>query len=165
MIKIIFADDQCACLGLPIRLSLYKTMIHSSGTMNKGILCNVDFSESSKEALKWAVDLAVLLKTHLTILYTYRLVNSHNGEAVTMKRQIEENALRNFALLEKEFLVGNSITYEFKIEVGFVSNRIDDYARKNSISMMVIGSKMNSDNKESFDELAGSIHVPLVIVP
>lgn len=133
--------------------------------MTKGIVCSIDFSESSKEALKWAVSLAQTLRSHLTVLYTYRLLNPHNGEATELKKKIEENAANSFASVEKELLNGKGVDYDFKIEVGFVSNRISDYARRNGISMLVMGSKMGETSKESFDELARSLHVPLVIVP
>lgn len=133
--------------------------------MTKGILCSIDFSESSKDALRWSVSLAKLLKTNLTVLYTYRLLNSSNGEEVQLKKRIEEDAARSFAAIEKEILVHEGIRYSFKIEVGFVSNRVKDYDRKHGISFLVMGNKMNSFNKESFDELAGSLQVPLVIVP
>lgn len=133
--------------------------------MTKGILCSIDFSESSKDALRWSVSLAKLLNTNLTILYTYRLLNSQNGEVVQMKKKIEENAMQNFESLEKELLKGQAIKYLFKVEVGFVSSRVGDYARKNGISFLVMGSKMHPNNQESFDELANNIQVPLVIVP
>lgn len=133
--------------------------------MTKGIVCTVDFSESSKEALKWAVSMAKVLQTHLIVLYTYRLLNSHNGEAVELRKKIEEEAKLNFASFEKEILNGSGVAYEFKIEVGFISNRIRDYAKKNGISFLVMGNKTSSSNKESFDELAENTQVPLVIVP
>jgi nucleotide-binding universal stress UspA family protein len=133
--------------------------------MNNAILCTIDFSESSKDVLKYAVNLSKQFKSHITILYTYRLTNSLNGELVDIKKKIEEQARENFALLEKEVLVESGVSYDFKIEVGFVSNRVREYAKKNGVSFLVMGKKMNGRNKESFDELAENIHVPLVIVP
>lgn len=136
-----------------------------SGFMTNGILCTVDFSESSKNALRWSVSLAKLLKTRLTILYTYRLLNSHNGEAVEFRKKTEDDARQKFSFFEKEILEGCGVRYEFKIEVGFISNRVKDHAKKNGVSFLVMGNKMSSTNKESFDELAENIQVPLVIVP
>lgn len=133
--------------------------------MNKGVLCAIDFSESSTEALKVAISLSTLLKTHLTILYPYRLLNSHHDEATDLKRKIEENAFRDFSALEENILSKSGVAYDFKVEVGFVSNRVKDYTRKNGVSFLVMGSKMNSHNRESFDELAENLHVPLIIVP
>lgn len=133
--------------------------------MDNTILCTIDFSEPSKDVLMYAVNLSKQFKSHITILYTYRLLNSQNGELVDMKKKIEEQAKQNFSLLEKEVLVGSGVSYDFKIEVGFVSNRVREYAKENGVSFLVMGRKMNGRNKESFDELTENIHVPLVIVP
>jgi nucleotide-binding universal stress UspA family protein len=133
--------------------------------LTKRILCTIDFTESSKDALRVALSLAHLLNTHLTILYTYRLTNSYNGEAVEQKRKIEEAAYRNFSTVENELLQNDSVPYDFKVEVGFISNRVKDHAKKNGVSFLVMGNKMNASNKESFDELAAELQVPLLIVP
>jgi nucleotide-binding universal stress UspA family protein len=133
--------------------------------MNNAILCTVDFSDSSKDVLKYAVDLSKQFKSHITVLFTYRLLNSQNGEIVEMRKKMEEEARQNFSTLEKEVLADSGVSYDFKVEVGFVSNRVREYAKKNGVSFLVMGKKMNSSSKESFDELAENLHVPLVIVP
>jgi hypothetical protein len=134
--------------------------------MTKGILCTIDFSDASKEALRWSVALAESLHTHLTILHTFRLFNANlEVEAPELKRRIEENAKLQFVTLEKELLSGKGISYEFKIEVGFVTNRVKDYSKKHGLSFLVVGDTMRTNNRESFDELAKETGVPLVIVP
>ena len=138
--------------------------VNGATDMTNGILCTTDFSESSKEALKWSISLAKKLGSSLTILYTYRLFKQ-NGEAVAMKKKMEEEATRNFKQLEKEMLQGTGIIYNFKTEVGFVSDRVEDHAKKNSISFLVMGKNMTTGNKETFEELVGHIKIPLVIVP
>jgi nucleotide-binding universal stress UspA family protein len=82
-----------------------------------------------------------------------------------MRKKMEEEARQNFSTLEKEVLADSGVSYDFKVEVGFVSNRVREYAKKNGVSFLVMGKKMNSSSKESFDELAENLHVPLVIVP
>jgi K+-sensing histidine kinase KdpD len=133
--------------------------------MNNRILCTIDFSDSSKDVLKYAVKLSRQFNSHMTILYTYRLFSSANGEAIEMRKKIEEKARQNFSVLEEEILASSGVSYDFKIEVGFVSNRVREYAKVNSVSFLVMGKKMNGSSKESFDELAENIQVPLVIVP
>lgn len=133
--------------------------------MTNGILCTIDFSDSSAEALKLSIGLAEKLKCHLSVLYAYRLVNKHNGEVTQMKKKIEEEASKNFSVLEKDLLKGKGISYDFKIEVGFVEDRIEDYARKNKVSFLVIGKGIATKNKETFDELLEQLKAPLVIVP
>lgn len=133
--------------------------------MTKGILCTTDFSASSRNAVEWAVSLAQHLKAPLTILHTYRLIRGHNGEVVQMKRKMEEEARQKFSVLEAETLKDKGISYNFKIEVGFVADRIEEHSRKNPLSFLVMDKSMSTGNKESFDELVKQAQIPLVIVP
>jgi len=133
-------------------------------SMTNGILCATDFSESSLEALKWAVDLSKKLGSHLTILYTYRLFHQ-NGEAIEVKRRMEAVAKENFERLEKEFLFGAGISYDLKIEVGFIDDRIEDHLKKNKVSFLVMEKGLTVRNKDAFDDLINHIHLPVVIVP
>lgn len=132
--------------------------------MNTEIICTTDFSDSSMDALKWSIDLAKMLDAHLTILYTYRLFKQ-NGEVVAMKKIIEEEASKNFRAMESELLVGTGIKYDFKPEVGFVADRVEEHAKKRNVGFLVMGKSMTSGNKENFDELVEHLRVPLVIVP
>jgi hypothetical protein len=133
--------------------------------MDMAIICTIDFSESSRGVLQYAVNLSKQFKCHITVLYTYRLLSGNSDEAVDMRKKTEEQAKLSFSVLEKEVLVGSGVSYDFKIEVGFVSNRVREYAKNNKVSFLVMGKKMNGSNKESFDELAANLQVPLVIVP
>lgn len=131
----------------------------------KTIICSVDFSDSSKHALQWAVAIAQQLNVHLTVLYTFRLVRSQHEEVLQMKKKMEDDAIQNFLAWEKELLTGKEIAYDFKTEVGFITDRVEDHARKNLIGFLVMGKNSSTSSKESFDDLIGHIDVPLVIVP
>jgi nucleotide-binding universal stress UspA family protein len=133
--------------------------------MKKGILCVVDFSESSRHALGWAVGLAQELDCNLTILYTYRFLSPYSGEVTEMKKKIEEEAERKFSALEKELLIGKGISYNFRMEVGFIADRAKDHVKKNGTDLLVVGKKMESIGKQSLDELVAELQMPLVIVP
>ncbi len=133
--------------------------------MTNEILCTIDFSESSKGALKWAVALAKTLNANLTVLHTYRLLPSRNDEAIELKKKMERDFLDRFRALETELLIDRGVTYKFKSEVGFVSNRVKEYSRSGRVGMLVMGNTMNSKSNESFDELAQTLDIPLVIVP
>jgi hypothetical protein len=133
--------------------------------MAKTILYTTNFSDSSNHALKWAVTLAKQLKAHITILYTYRLIKSQNGEVIQMKKKIEEKALRNFATLEHELLANQNISYDFRMEVGFMNDRVEHFTQKVPINFLVMDREMSTENRESFDKLVEHITVPLVIVP
>lgn len=133
--------------------------------MDKSILCAVDFSDSSRAVLTFAVDLSRQFHNHLTVLFTYRLLNLPTDEALVLRKKMEEKALQNFAILEKEVLGNSGVSYDFKVEVGFISNRVKEYSRKNEVSFLVMGKNMNTSSKESFDELSANLQIPILIVP
>jgi hypothetical protein len=128
-------------------------------------LCTIDFSNASRQALVWAIDMAQKLNMHLTILYTYRLIHSPDGNVVQMKRKLEEEAAQKFAQLEKDLLLGRKVSYDFRTEVGFVADRVENHTRQHPISFLVMDKNMSTANNETFEELFDHVHVPLVIVP
>jgi len=132
--------------------------------MTRGILCAIDFSETSKDALRWSVDLARKLNKHLTVLYAYRLLY-RNGEALEMKKKMESDAVKNFSAFEKDFLLNKGISYDFKNEVGFVADRARDHVKNNEVDLFVIGKNSDVENNESLSDLIKKMEVPLVIVP
>ena len=133
--------------------------------MSLSILCVIDFSESSKNALKWAV-MHTHSDAHLTILYPYRLIHVPYGEsAMGLRKKIEEEANRNFQILEKDLLLDKKISYDFKTEVGFIADRVEEHNRKQPINFLVINKNIRTTNKESFDDLVENTRVPMVIIP
>lgn len=133
--------------------------------MGKTILCTIDLSDSSKQAIEWAVTMAQQLKAHLTVLYTYRLIPNRPGEVLQLKKKIEDDAHARFKLVEKEHLTGKGISYDFRTEVGFVSDRIEDHAKHNNLNFVVMDKNMGANSKETFEELMEHVHVPMLLVP
>jgi nucleotide-binding universal stress UspA family protein len=133
--------------------------------MSKSILCAIDFSESSLNALKWAAELSAKFNSHLTVLYPYRLLQTSKEDVVELKKKNVELATRKFEALENDYLNGKVTSFEFTPEVGFLTDRIEDHLRKNSILMMVIGKNMNSSSQENLDDLLNSVKVPVVVIP
>lgn len=131
----------------------------------KTILCTVDFSESTRHTLEWAVSLARHMRAHLSILYTYRLIQPRSGEILNIKKIIELEAKQKFEILDTEYLQRTGISYDFKVEVGFVSDRIEDRAKNNALDFLVMDKTIRSNSNESFEELLEHIHVPMLLVP
>ena len=131
--------------------------------MSRKILCVIDFSESTEEILRYSTQLAKKLNLALTVLYAYRLVQAWEGRAVETKKQIEKEALNKFHELEKNILDAG-VTYDFKIEVGFVDDRIKDFTKKNDLSHLVVDKKLNDIYGQSFEEIVSQNKNPLVIV-
>ena len=133
--------------------------------ISRTILCTIDFSDTSRQALAWAIGIAQELNMHLTILYTYRLIHAPGGNVVQLKKKLEEEALQKFAQLEKDMLLGRLLSYDFKTEVGFMADRIEDHTRQHTISFVVMDKNLGASNKELLDDLLEHIQAPLVIVP
>ena len=149
---------------MKLRLSLSDER-GSDLNMTKTILCIIDMSGSSKETIRWAIIMSQQLNAHLTILYTYRLIPSQTGEMVQLKKKIEERALQKFKTLENELLLKKGISYEFRVEVGFVSDRIDDHAKKNQLNFLVLDKNINTNSKETLDNSLEHIQVPMLLIP
>jgi nucleotide-binding universal stress UspA family protein len=133
--------------------------------MGKSILCAIDFSESSLNALRWAAELSSRFDCHLTVLYPYRLLQTTKGELVEIRNKSVESASKKFEALKSDYLNGKVTSVDFTAEVGFLSDRIEDHLRKNSILMMVIGKNMNSTNQENLQDLVSQVNVPVMVIP
>lgn len=131
----------------------------------KTILCTVDFSESTRHSIEWGVSMARQLGAHLSVLYAYRLIHPRPGEVVELKKHIEAEARKKFEKLEQDYLAGRDVSYDFKMEVGFVSDRIEDRAKKRSLDFVVMDKNIKANSNESFEELMEHIHVPMLVIP
>jgi|SRR5688572_14187712 len=133
--------------------------------MADSILCVIDFSESSRKALQWAVANAITHKSHITILHPYRLTRGQYGEnPIDLRKKIEAAAKKSFDILEEDLLRNKSISYDFRSEVGFIADRVENHTKNHPVSCMVVDKNIRADNKESFDDLVESAKIPLVII-
>lgn len=108
--------------------------------------------------------MAQRMNARLTILYTYRLLQSA-GNGVAVKESREREAKARFQQLEQELLHETKVPYYFTIEIGFVADRVADFAKKNPLCLLVIAKNTCADNHESFDELMTTLKVPALVVP
>lgn len=134
-------------------------------SVQKTILCTIDFSKSTGQTIDWAVTMAQQLRAHLTILYTYRLIQSRGGEIVHLKKSIEEEANQKFQFIEKSHLKGKGISYDFRVEVGFVSDRIESHSKRNTLDFLIIDKSVKNNNNETLEELLEHINVPMLLIP
>ena len=147
-----------------------KFVDENSLMVRKTILCAVDFSESSLHALRWTMAEAQLHKTQVIFLFCYRLIATGDEvESLNMKHDIETKALEQFHKTEIEFISKATVPYQFIMEVGFFSSRIEMFVRKSPVSLLVLGSSIIENFNEyknlSFDQFIRTSKVPVVIVP
>lgn len=84
---------------------------------------------------------------------------------VLVKKNIDLDAAKNFEKIATSLLKNEAMSYEFRTEVGFIQDRVQEYARKNNILFMVMGKKLVTSYNENLNEFMDQIEVPLVIVP
>ena len=146
-----------------VKMKGTEDTLHLSGNT---ILCPIDFSEPSLDALRWAAQLARQQQLHVTIIYPYRLnVLNRKEDLVQMKKNIDQDAARNFEKIAKGLLEDAHVTYDFRSEVGFMNDRVQEHVRKGNLSMVVLSKKMALGSKDNLQELIDHADVPLVIIP
>lgn len=134
------------------------------------ILCAIDFSESSLQALKWTMLIAKERQAQATFLFCYRLISaSDEVELLNLKRDMETKALSQFQEIEKKFIKTTTVPYQFVMEVGFFSSRIELFLRKSPVNLLVLGNSMVKNFNEyknlSFDEFLTDTKIPILIAP
>lgn len=137
---------------------------------NKTILCAIDFSESSIQALKWTLTMAQLTQAKVTVLFCYRLIAAVDEEETQdLKKNMEDEAFKKFTEIEKKIINGHAVSYRFVTEVGFFSFRIEMFIRKSPVGLLVMGTSIVQNFDEykslSFEQFLKNSKVPVVIVP
>jgi nucleotide-binding universal stress UspA family protein len=138
--------------------------------MTKSILCAVDLTDDSGGVVEVAAEMAANLNEHLTILFSYRLNQLiGDGDVFLSKKEVEEKAVREFKSFEKKFLKNGQLSYEFRSEIGFLSDRLESYIRKNEVDLLVIGQQLAQSNadvkKTGIENFLDKLQIPVLVVP
>jgi hypothetical protein len=136
----------------------------------RAILCVLDLSESSVKVVEVAARLAYANKTHLTILFPYRLINhTCKDDMLKLKGRLEQEARDKFFEIQKQVELLNEIFFEFHPEIGFAVDRINSYAIHDDIDMVVISQSqanlIGELNFAALQNLIGNSKTPFTIVP
>ena len=137
--------------------------------MKDQILCAIDFSESSIQALKWADKIAAATGAHLSVQFSYRLIQAGKvPDVLSFKRKTEEESRQKFAEIEKD-LLHNRLHKSFITEIGFCSDNIENFVRKNPSTLVVLSEELAEniyDHKgQSLVQFLKGLGVPLLVVP
>lgn len=136
----------------------------------KPILCVIDLTESAVQVLEVAARMAYAYKSHLTILFPYRLIdNEYRGEMSKLKGKLEQEAREKFLSIKKQVPVLDEVSHEFQQEIGFLADRISSFVRWNKVESVVIGQRqanlMNEVNQLPLQSLITKLKIPFMIVP
>jgi hypothetical protein len=138
--------------------------------MKNQILCAIDFSESSVQPLIWANKIALGMGAHLNILYSYRLIQAGNtADVLSFKRKTEEESKMKYAEIEKTAFNGTTAPKSFITEIGFFSDNIENFIRKNPSTVLVMSEPLAEfiyDHKnQTLMQFMKVLKVPLLVVP
>jgi hypothetical protein len=132
----------------------------------KAVLCVIDFTEASKDALQAAVSIADSTASKLTVLYPYRLNQPRNVPDVAQwKKSIDTDATNSFNRMTTNLFKETHVPCEFKPEVGFMNDRIEAFTQKNSVMVVVISAELSRGSHEAFIEMLDRLTCPLLIIP
>lgn len=85
------------------------------------------------------------------------------------KKKMEDEAVEKFKEIDKKLINGQEVSRGFITEIGFMSDNIERFIRKNPISILVMSrsmcSSLNDHKGMSLEEFVGTINVPMLIVP
>jgi len=134
------------------------------------ILCVIDLTKSSAAVLDTAVRIASAFKTHLVILFPYRLIDyTYTGDLSALNSKLVDDAKVKFNALKRQGEIVNHFSYEFCPEIGFSSDRITSFLKAGEADMVVIGQQqanaMNELNKSTLQDLIKNSKLPFTIVP
>jgi hypothetical protein len=120
--------------------------------------------------LEVAATMAYAYKSHLTILFPYRLIDhGYNGEIFKLKLKLEEEAREKFHALKNRVALLGELSYDFLPEIGFSSDRISAHIRRNKVNSVVISQRqanaMNDANGMALQTLIASSKLPFTIIP
>lgn len=134
------------------------------------ILCVIDLSETSIKVLEVAAKMAYANKTHLTILFPYRLINNgFRDDASKLKVKLEQEAREKFEVIERNVEALKLIAFDFHPEIGFAADRISSYLRRTKVDMIILGqgqaNSIDDANGLGLRNLITQSKVPFTIIP
>ena len=135
----------------------------------KAILCALDFSEASENVIQEAFKLAAKNKTNLIVLFTYRLLQRKGESLAEYRKGVEAKAKTDFETLLANIKNRIEVPFEFITEIGFLSDRIKFYIRRNKVEAVILCEKLaesiNEQQEQSLESFITSLKIPVVIIP
>lgn len=124
----------------------------------------------SIKVLEVAAKMAYANKTHLTILFPYRLINNGFRDDVSkLKVKLEQEAREKFEVIERNVEALKLIAFDFHPEIGFAADRISSYLRRTKVDMIILGqgqaNSIDDANGLGLRNLITQSKVPFTIIP
>lgn len=155
----------------PTPMKFYYLVIENTATYMKKLLVPTDFSENARQSLPYAIAIANLFGSEITLVHTYR-VYSTTGMFISVESYLKEDAAREMLQLIREIerQLTNGAHIDPRIIRGDTIPVITNIAEKEGFDLIIMGTQGASGLKEIF---LGSIthgvsrqtKVPLLAIP
>lgn len=130
---------------------------------NFRILCPLDFSECSLNALEFATRLGEVYQAHLILYHVlntqdYLKLTPNDPEGVHQRKFVEEKLANLLAAVEEEALGNGLASCAVQLEEGEIVTSIDAFAEQHQIDLIVIGTEgMNATRSGSMGSRASRL--------
>lgn len=137
----------------------------------KKILYPTDFSENSIDLMYCVLELSMVNRAELIILYTYRL-NDTTGSPksnLSIKKDMEKKAYDTFKNVDDRFLNLSDIKYKLLIEAGLMYDKIVSNVATHNIDLVVLSrdlqKQFESSDPSKIGVLLPELPCPVLILP
>lgn len=139
----------------------------------KNILYPTDFSDNSLQAFPYALDVAFLLNSKLTLFNTYHLPHSKANLMVSMKDRMKKDSETELMALKKQALENpkyQNLDISIDARCGNFVSEVAKVASAHEIDGIVMGTKGADGLKEMFIgsntiEIIHVTHCPVLVIP
>ncbi len=137
------------------------------------ILVPIDFSETSRNALKYAIAIAEKAGARLTLAHAMRLIpptpSTHRIVPGDLKSELEESVKAQFSILKEDILDFTELQYEFVTKIGFSIDVIESMASSKVYDLVVMGTNGATGLNKFFGSTTSAIikevDVPVIAIP
>jgi nucleotide-binding universal stress UspA family protein len=138
------------------------------------VLVPTDFSDVANNALHFALKFAQKANAKVSVLHVTHIpvVDASFPAEVyeTFMTEIEVTTKNNFKKLEETYLKNSGIDYEIFTVMGFVNDEVKEFAEKNNIDLIIMGTTGASGIKEvlvgsNASSVVARSHVPVLVIP
>ncbi|MGV3609617.1 MAG: universal stress protein [Fluviicola sp.] len=137
----------------------------------KKILVPTDFSKLSENALDYAVQLAKKTEAEILLFHVYTIpVFTENSILISTEEYLELEAIRHLEKLKESVEKSNpEIQISYTAKAGFPIEQITDYANKQLVDLIVVGSQGVGYIQErvlgsTASSLIRKVEIPLMII-
>ncbi|MEP0367822.1 MAG: universal stress protein [Cyclobacteriaceae bacterium] len=141
----------------------------------KNILVPVDFSECSKNALRFAIDLAKKFDAKIHMVNAVHVHTAHpdlvgGGLIQTVVKDYEEQVKASFEKLEQEVIELKDVPHSADRFLAYLIDAIHTEAETKNIDLIVMGTRAEHDKVEHLlgthtSDVIESANVPVLVVP